>query len=126
MLAVLRCRYVESGAALEKACWFQREANHLHRHDRPILRSDDVVGPKGIPDYEISVRQGTILLYVDWKSIVAGLLVRVVAGRIALSRIICRDPEVLSDEASALPLGCSLVEERKSICPWHELVGNGF
>jgi len=105
MLAMLCCRYVESRAALEKACRFQREANHLHRHDRPILRSYDVVGPKGIPDYEISILQGTILLYIDWESIVASLLIRIVSGRITLSWIVCRDPEMPSDEAAALPLG---------------------
>src|SRR6266478_1698900 len=104
MLAVLRRWHIKSRAAVEKARRLQREANHLHRHDRPILGPSDMIGSKGIPDNEISVFQGTILLHVDWEPIVASLLIWIISGGIALSRIVCRDPEVLSDKASALPL----------------------
>src|SRR6266478_3537821 len=126
MLAMLRCWHIKSRAAVKKAHRLQRKANHLHRRDRPILGPSDMIGAKGVPDNEIGVLHGTILLHVDRESIVASLLIWVISGSIALSRIVRSDPEVLPDEASTLPLGRSFMEEGKSICPWHELVGNGF
>src|SRR3989442_6616974 len=92
MLTMLRCWHIKSRATVEKAHRLQRKANHLHRRDRPILGPSDMIGAKGIPDNEVGVLHGTILLHVDWESIVASLLIWVISGRIALPRIVCPGP----------------------------------
>src|SRR5712691_2931800 len=125
MGVVLRCRHVESRAASEKANRFQGEAKHLHRHDRPILWPNDMVGSKGIPYDDVDPLQGAVLLHVGWQPIPAPLLVRVVPGSIALSWVVRGDPQVTAHKAPSLPLRRPFVEEGKRIRPWHELVSDG-
>src|SRR6266568_2582030 len=125
MGVVLRCRHVESRVASEKANRFQGEAKHLHRHDRPILWPNDMIGSKGIPYDYVGPHQRAILLHVGWQPIPTPLLVWVVSRSIALSWVVRGDPQVIAHKAPSLPLRRPFMEEGKRIRPRHELVSDG-
>jgi hypothetical protein len=117
---------IEAGIATEEANGFQAKSTRFHGHHWPILWPDDVVTAKGVPHDQVSVFEGAILLHIGWQTISTWVLVWVVASGIPLSWIIVRDPEVMADEATALPLKGSFLEEGKDIPLWHEFVGDGL
>src|SRR2546426_11687955 len=126
MVAVIWCRYIESRVPYEESGGLQREAEHIHRHDRPVLWPHDMVGSKGVPHYQIGSYQLALLLHIGWQPIATPLLVRVVSGSIALSWVVRGDPEVVAHKTSSLPLRRSLVEEGECICPGHQFVRDGL
>lgn len=116
--------YVQRGVAVEKTHGLQMKTDRFHRHDGPILGTHNVVGAEGVPDYQVRLFQGPILFDVGRKPVAPLLLVRVVSSRIALRRVVGRDPEMRTCEATPLPLWRSFREEGKRVFFRHELVGN--
>ena len=62
------------------------------RHHRPVLRPDDVVGAERVPEHHVGVLGRAVGLLVARHAVAAGVLVRVVAGRVALGRVVAPSP----------------------------------
>src|SRR4029077_4729456 len=62
MAVVPRRRHVESGVAVEEAEGDKREARVLDRHDRPVLRPRNVGDAEGVPQHDVGIGQGAVLL----------------------------------------------------------------
>lgn len=124
--ALIRWRYIESRVPYEESGGLQREAEHIHRHDRPVFWPHHMVGSKGVPHNEIGFHQRALLLHVGRQPIAAAPLVRVVSGSIALLWVVGGNPEVAARKTPSLPLRRSLVKERECIRPRHEFVCDGL
>src|SRR5262249_36199769 len=75
-------------------------------------------------DDHIALHQRAILLHICRESSTARLLIWIIASGIALLRIVCSHPQVISDEAAALPLWRPFMEEREGIASRHQLVSD--
>src|ERR1700722_7454330 len=93
---------VASGIALEEADGLQREADHRHRHHRPVLGTRHVVVAERVPNHQIAVLHRSILGGPLRKPRAAWMLARILPGCITLVRLIRRNPQMVADEASAL------------------------
>ena len=93
LVSVIWCRYIESRISNEESSGLQREAKHIHRHNRPILWPHDMVGSEGVPHDEIGSHERALLLSVHRQAISTPLLVWVVSSSIALSWVVRSDPE---------------------------------
>ena len=60
--ALIRWRYIEGRVPYEEAGRFQREAQHIHRHDWPVLWPHHMVRSKGVPHDEICFNQRALPL----------------------------------------------------------------
>src|SRR5262245_1124973 len=96
---VRRPRHVERGIPVEEAHGLEHEPDARDRHHRPVLGPDDVMSPEGVPEDHVRVRQRRVVPDVGWQPGTPGMLVRIVAGGVPLTRVVAGHPEVPRDEA---------------------------
>ena len=124
VVAVIRGWWdIEGWVAIEEAGGFEGEADGFDRHNRPVFGAHHVIGAHRIPDHDISLLQRAVLLHIRRQAVASRLLVGIVTGCIPLCWIVGRHPEMVPDEAAALPLRRTVREERKRVLVRHELVG---
>ena len=79
---------------------------------------------EGVPEHHVGVLERRVVAHVGRQPGAAGVLVRVLAGGVALARIVARDPEVPGHEAGALRDGGLRPRERQHVLARHQLVGD--
>src|SRR3954454_21460712 len=118
---VRRRREGQRRVAVEEARRLQLEPDVAHRHDRPVLRPDDVVGAERVPDDDVLADDLLVGRDVRRQALATGVLVGVLAGGEALLRVVLRDPEVRLREARARAVARLLAEHRRGVVARHEL-----
>ena len=92
-------RVVQSRVACEEPARDEPEADRVHRHHRPILRADHVIGAERVPEHHVGIDQRTVGLDVTGQPAAADRLVRVVAGGEHLVAVVRGHPQLAGDEA---------------------------
>src|SRR5919112_704768 len=81
-----------------------------------------MVGAEGVPDHDVLVLDGTVLLDPPDEPIVAGALVRVGAASVPLGGLVRGNPEMLAGETTALAHLGVLLSERENVGLRNQLV----
>ena len=92
-----RGRHVQRRVPLEEAVRPEREADRGDRHHRPVLRPRDVRVGEDVPEHHVGVRDRAVGRGPARQAVAAGVLVRVVAGRVPLVGAVRRHPEVVRE-----------------------------
>ena len=85
-----------------------------------------VVGAERVPDHQVGVVEGRVVLHVARQPGPARMLVRIVASRVPLARIEARHPEMLGHEAGALDHLRLGRREGQDVLAGHQLVADGL
>ena len=84
--------YVHRRILIKEAGRFEHETRISDRHYRPVFRPREMVNADGIPGNEVRILQRTITRSPLHQSIRRKVLVNIVTGGVAFSRIVCSDP----------------------------------
>src|ERR1043166_221018 len=117
---------VEGRVAVEESGRLEREPRVGDGRDRPIFGADDVMDAEAVPEHDVRVHQSTIRLHPRRQPGAARMLVGVVAGGMALARLVACDPEMVADEASAPRDARVGLSERANVLARDQLVGGGL
>lgn len=83
-----RGRHVERRAPVEEPVRLQHEPERHRWHDRPVLGAHHMMGAERVPDDDLGVLQRAVGGGVGRQAGPARVLVRIVAGRVALGGIV--------------------------------------
>ena len=98
-VVAIRRRHVQGRVSVEKAHRQKIESSVHYRHHRPVLGARNVVMAQGIPNYDVSIVNCSILLGPLRKSRAPRMLIGVWSGSAHLIGLEWSDPEVLSHES---------------------------